>query len=466
MLTDELIDRLAEVAGGEHVLTDEVSRACYAYDATNRPHMPEAVVRVATPEEVSRVLILANARGFPVYPRGAGTGYTGGSVPEAGGVALSLERMNHILSVDEDNLTATVQSGVVTSDLHAAVEERGLFYPPDPASMATCTIGGNIAENAGGPRCVKYGVTREYVMQLEVVLPTGEVIRTGAKTRKSVAGYDLTRLFVGSEGTLGVVTEATLRLLPKPACARTALALFSSMDDAARAVSTIIRERIIPATLEFMDRTSIDCVREHAGLDLPESVGALLIIEVDGDESLVGAQIERISRLVAEQGSALSVTVASDEADRERLWLARRSISAALMRISPTKINEDIVVPISRVPDMVRRVRELAEEFDVPIVTFGHAGDGNLHVNVMVDKRDEDAMARGHGAVEKIFRATLEMGGSVSGEHGIGIAKVKYLPWETGPTALEVMSRIKSALDPAGILNPGKVISVHESIGA
>jgi len=466
MLSDAVLKELRAVVGADNLLTDEVSRACYAYDATNRPQLPDAVVRAGTSEQVSRVLILANAYGFPVYPRGAGTGYTGGSVPADGGVALSLETMDRILDIDEGNLTATVQAGVVTSDLHAAVEERGLFYPPDPASMASCTIGGNIAENAGGPRCVKYGVTREYVMQLEVVLPTGEITRVGAKTRKSVAGYDLTRLIVGSEGTLGVVTEATLRLLPLPACRRTALALFPSMDNAAAAVSTIIRHRVVPTTLEFMDRTSIDSVREHAGLSLPDDVGALLIIEVDGDEASVRAQMKSVTDLVSGECGALSVTVASTEAEREKLWLARRSISAALMSISPTKINEDIVVPINRIPDMVRRVQEIAAEHNVPIVTFGHAGDGNLHVNVMVDKRDEAAMERGHAAVVDVFRATLEMGGSVSGEHGIGLAKRDFLPWETGPVAMDVMVRVKNAFDPNGVLNPGKVVTVHDTLAA
>jgi glycolate oxidase len=378
---------------------------------------------------------------------------SGGSVPSLGGVVLSLERMNRILEIDEENLSAVVEPGVVTGDLQRDVEKRGLFYPPDPASHRFCTIGGNVAECAGGLRAVKYGVTRDYVLGLEVVLPAGEIIETGAKTMKSVAGYDLTRLIIGSEGTLGIVTKIILKLLPLPESVETLSAFFGRIEDAAAAASKIISSRILPRALEFADGAALRAVESYLKEDISGGASAMLLAEVDGPRASAAIEAGQIMDIFRQSG-ALKASQAASPEEREHLWKARRSISAALYTIKPKKVNEDIVVPRSRIPDILREMEAIAKRHGLLIVNFGHAGDGNIHTNIMIDETD---VPKADQAVRDIFEATLRMGGSITGEHGIGLSKAKYLPMEVGPEALAAMKKIKDALDPNHILNPGKI---------
>ncbi len=456
MLSDTVKSELERIAGTANVSFAREDLICYSYDATNNPVAPDAVVFPGGAEEVSLILKMANSERFPVVPRGAGTGFTGGSLPVEGGVVLSTERMRSIRGIDTENLTADVEPGVVTGELQSEVEGLGLFYPPDPTSLKFSTIGGNIAECAGGPRALKYGVTRDYILGLEVVLPTGDIIMTGTKkTVKGVVGYDLTRLVVGSEGTLGVVTRAFLRLLPLPEATRTMLVKFSSLEDAARAVSAIISARIIPSTLEIMDSVSIRCVDEFAKIGL-SGVEAVLLIEVDGREDGVERDVADVERICKENRS-VEFRVAADRFEVKDLWKVRRSISPALKRIKPTKLNEDVVVPRSRLVELISGIQDIARKRGVVIASFGHAGDGNIHVNVMVDGNDPREARAGGDAVRDIFDLTVALGGTISGEHGVGITKAPYISMELTDQDIEAMKRIKRALDPSGVLNPGKI---------
>ncbi len=442
---------------GGRLTTSREQRLCYSYDATGKEFLPEAVAYPLNADEVRRTVLLANELRFPVVPRGAGTGFSGGSLPVRGGVVLSTERMDRILAIDTGNLVAVVEPGVVTETLKEAAREVGLFYPPDPASLKFCTIGGNLAECAGGMCAVKYGVTRDYVLGLEAVLGTGELVRTGVSTAKGVVGYDLTRMLVGSEGTLGIITKATLRLIPHPETAATLLAYFRTARDGSRAVGTIVEERITPSALELMDRTAIDCVRDAApGLALPADAGCALLIEVDGAPASVAAGADRVEAACRRLG-AISVARAADAKGRDELWTLRRSISPSLRKVNPVKINEDIVVPRSRLPEMYDFLAELASRMRLKIVNFGHAGDGNIHVNLMISGTDADERRRADAAVAEVFRKTVELGGTISGEHGVGISKAPFLEMEVGPLGVSVMKRLKSCFDPNGILNPGKI---------
>lgn len=463
MITKNIADQIRRIVGAENVYDDRETRVCYSYDATNIKYLPDLIVFPRTPQEISAIIKLANEARFPVIPRGAGTGFTGGTIPIAGGVVLVLTKMNKILKIDPANLLAIVEPGVVTYELQKEVEKMGLFYPPDPASLKSSTIGGNVAEGAGGPRAVKYGTTKDYVIGLEVVLPTGEIISTGVQTVKSVVGYDLTKLLVGSEGTLGVITKIILRLLPLPKAKRTMLAIFPAIESAANAVSQIIGSKIVPTTLEFMDNACIRCVEDYLHMGLPVEAGALLIIEVDGAPEALTGEIEEIKK-ICQNYNALEIKIAKDNQEAEELWKARRAVSAAVVRLNPTKINEDITVPRSRVPDILRRVEEIARKFNLIIVNFGHAGDGNIHVNVLIDKKKPGEEDRAHQAVKEIFTATLELGGTISGEHGIGITKAPYISMELGDLGLEVMQRIKKAFDPNNILNPGKIFPPKQKL--
>jgi glycolate oxidase len=460
-MDNQSLSALREIFG-ERLHTSLEQRICYSYDATGKMFLPEAIAFPGNAEEVRRTVLLANEHRFPVVPRGAGSGFSGGSVPVRGGLVLSLERMDRILSIDTENLVAVVEPGVVTETLKEEARKRGLFYPPDPASLKFCTIGGNIAECSGGMCAVKYGVTRDYVMGLEAVLGTGELVRTGVYTVKGVVGYDLTRLLVGSEGTLGIVTKAVLKLIPFPETAATILAFFRSNHDGSSAVAGIIRERITPCALELMDRTAIDCVRENAGLTVPEETGCALLIEVDGAKESVAAEADRVEQACRRYG-AIEVGRAADDAGRERLWTLRRSISPALRMVNPVKINEDIVVPRSRLPEMMSFLADLASRRNLKIVNFGHAGDGNVHVNLMISGTDEDERRRADEAVYEIFAKTVALGGTISGEHGIGISKAPFLEMEVGPLGVSVMKRLKGCFDPNGILNPGKIF-VEEQV--
>ena len=441
---------------GDRLRTSLETRICYSFDATRKTFLPDAVVYPANAEEVRQTVLLANRHRFPVVPRGAGTGFSGGSLPVRGGVVLSTERMDRIVSIDTENLYAVVEPGVVTETLKAAAKERGLFYPPDPASLKFSTIGGNIAECAGGMSAVKYGVTRDYVLGLEAVLGTGELLRTGVATAKGVVGYDLTRMLVGSEGTLGIVTRATLRLLPHPEAAVTLLALFPTNRDAAAAVNAVVAARVTPSAVEIMDRTAIDCVQAVAPVPLPEGTGSALLFEVDGTADSAAREADRIEAACRAHG-ALEVRRSSEAKGRDELWKLRRSISPTLLQVGAVKLNEDIVVPRSRLADMFAFLSDLSGRKNVRIVNFGHAGDGNIHVNIMISGTDADETRRAEEAVEEVFRKTVELGGTISGEHGVGISKAPFLEMEVGPLGVAVMKRLKECFDPNGILNPGKI---------
>lgn len=456
MLPQHIADELKKIVGADNYAADRQDLLCYGYDATQFEFLPDAVIHPGSPEEVSTILRLANAHKIPVFPRGAGSGFTGGALPKGGGIVLVTTRMNRILRIDTENLIAEVEPGVVTEQFQIEVEKKGLFYPPDPASLKFSTLGGNVAENAGGPRCVKYGVTRDFVMGLEVVLPTGDIIRTGGETYKGVVGYDLTRLLCGSEGTLGIITKIIFKLLPYPEAKKTMLTIFDSIDGAAKAVSTIIGNKIIPTTLEFMDHATLLCVNRRFSMGLPEAARAVLLIEVDGDRELIERQAARIQDLVKPLG-LLECKVAKDNTESEQLWKVRRLVSPSLRDVNPTKYNEDIVVPRSRVPDVIRRIEKIQQSYDIPIVNFGHAGDGNIHVNVMIDKEIAGMEEKAHKAIAEIFQAALDLGGTMSGEHGVGLAKQPYIHLEMKPEQVAAMKAIKKALDPNNILNPGKM---------
>lgn len=465
MLSSTIIEQLRAIVGPENVATDKQDLICYGYDATQMEFLPSAVVHPADPQQVAAVLKLANRERFPVFPRGAGSGFTGGALPKAGGVVLVTTRMNKILRIDTENLIAEVEPGVVTEEFQLAVEKLGLFYPPDPASLKFSTLGGNVAENAGGPRCVKYGVTRDFVMGLEVVLPNGEIIRTGTETYKAVVGYDLTRLLCGSEGTLGVITKIIFKLLPLPEAKKTMLTIFDSIDGAAKAVSTIIGNKIIPTTLEFMDYATLQCVERRFNLGIPAEGRAVLLIEVDGDKDLIEKQAARIQQLIAPLG-LVQCKVAKDDAESEALWKVRRLVSPSLRDVNPNKFNEDIVVPRSKVPEVIRRIELIQQRYDIPIVNFGHAGDGNIHVNVMINKEIPGQEEKAHEAIKEIFQAALDLHGTMSGEHGVGLAKQPYIELELSPVQIATMQAIKLALDPNNILNPGKIFPWKEQTHA
>ncbi|MEW5868134.1 MAG: FAD-linked oxidase C-terminal domain-containing protein [Chloroflexota bacterium] len=461
-----LIERLSKFIDPGYVLHSPEDLAVYGYDGTFAEGLPGVVVLPATTGQVSQVVKIAAEVGVPVVPRGMGSGLAAGSVPAAGsapamdgGMVLSLTRMNRILEIDTYNATVYTEAGVVTADLQAAVEKLGLFYPPDPSSIRHSTIGGNIACNAGGPRCLKYGVTGDYVLGLTVVLADGQILKTGGKPIKDVTGYDLNGLFTGSEGTLGLVTEALLRLVARPRFARTALAEFASLDAAAHTVNAILMAGIVPASLELMDQTAIVCIEEAMHLGLNTDVEASLIIETDGaSQGTVLQEIEAAAGICRESG-AQSVKMAKDEAERASLWKARRSISPALARKAPNKLGEDITVPRSAIPQVVQRLRAISAEYGLPIVIFGHAGDGNLHPNILFDKRQPEQWRKVEQMVAQIFAASLEVGGTLSGEHGVGLLKRPYLEGALGPLSVEVQRSIKKALDPHNILNPGKIFT-------
>ncbi|MEW6616214.1 MAG: FAD-linked oxidase C-terminal domain-containing protein [Thermodesulfobacteriota bacterium] len=456
MIEKRVVDKIKRIAGKEHVHSEPEERVCYSYDATNQSYLPDLVVFPGNVQEISDILKLANEEKFPVIPRGAGSGFTGGTLPVEGGLVLVMVRFNRIIEIDTENLIAFVEPGVVTGNFQKEVEKLGLFYPPDPASLKFSTLGGNVAECAGGPRAVKYGVTKDYVIGLEVVLPTGEIVSTGVQTVKGVVGYDFTKLMVGSEGTLGVITKIIVKLLPLPASKKTLLAIYYKLEDAARTVTGITASKIIPSALEFMDHSAIVCVEDFLNIGLPVAAEAILLLEVDGDSYIVDRDAIRIQEICMEYGAS-RVEIAEDEESEENLWRARRAISPSLLKLKPTKINEDITVPRSKIPDILRKINEIAKRLELDIVNFGHAGDGNIHVNIMIDKRREEEVNRAHEAVKEIFQATLDLGGTISGEHGIGVTKAPYLRMELGDLGVEVMRRIKKAFDPNNVLNPGKI---------
>lgn len=456
-INNSIVKEIQKISGAEHVKTSEADRYCYAYDATGKIFMPDAVVIPGSEAEISSILKLATKHRVIVVPRGSGSGTTGGSVAVKGGIVMVLTRMNKILKIDSDNLTAVAEPGVITADFHKAVEAKGLFYPPDPSSSAFSTLGGNLAECAGGPRAVKYGVTRDYVLGLKAVIPTGEIIKTGVQTAKGVVGYDLTKLIVGSEGTLAVITEMTLKLLPFPKFKKTMTAVFPKMHDAAATVSEIIRRGLVPSAVEYLDNAAIKCAEGYLKAGLPVDAGALLIIESDGrTEDEAEKMIQELVEVCLSCGASETKTAKTRE-ETDNIWKARKALSPAVYQIAPDKINEDIVVPRSKIPMMTEFLEKLSMETGLAIVAFGHAGDGNIHVNVMLDKKDKEALKKAMRSIDDIFDYTLQLGGTISGEHGIGITKSDYMTKEIGPVEIRLMKEIKKAFDPAGILNPGKI---------
>ena len=459
MIQADIKEKLQQIVGPENYDDSKAGRLVYSYDASPQfQSMPDAVVAPRNKEEVQKIVKICNKHRIPIVPRGSGSNLCAGTCPIEGGIVLLFKHMNKILEIDEENLTVTVEPGVITLDMIKAVEAKGLFYPPDPSSMKISTIGGNINENSGGLRGLKYGVTRDYVLALEAVLASGEVIRTGGKLAKDVAGYDLTRLLVGSEGTLAVITEATLKLLPMPEAKKTMLALYQDIEACAQTVSDIIANRIIPATLEFLDQPTLQAVEAFAHIGLPTNVKAVLLIEQDGPQEVVERDIEKIAEICRKQ-HAVDVKVAASPEHAEALMTARRSALSALARLKPTTILEDATVPRSEVAKMVVAINEIAEKYGLNIGTFGHAGDGNLHPTCLADIRDQDEMERVEKAFAEIFQKAIELGGTITGEHGVGRAKAPYLEWKLGETGIGVMNAIKNALDPNHILNPGKVFA-------
>lgn len=452
----EIVERLAEIVGPDHAMTAPQALEEFAQDGTFVRRAPDLVVRPGSTEEVAAMVAVLSDAGIPMTCRGAGTGLSGGAVAVAGGAVVALDRLTH-LEIDPDSLCAVAGAGVVTADLRSAAAEHHLMYPPDPSSLETCTIGGNIATNAGGPACLKYGVTAEYVMGLTVVLAGGRVLRLGGKTRKRSAGYRLAQLFVGSEGTLGIVTEAVLRLLPMPRERVTALAAFSSVEDAARAVASLLQSGHLPSACELIDRSSLDFVADLLPRRFPNDAAAVLLLEQDGsDRSPIAADMKDMLRIAESCGAHAAVTD-MEEAGRTDLWAARRAIGARLIERRNFRLPEDIAVPIAAIPEMVRRIHEIGRELGVSIALFGHAGDGNLHPSLVFDDRGPETLRRVGEAAARIFRAALDLGGTVSAEHGLGATKRAFAEEELGADALEIMRGMKQLLDPKGLLNPEKV---------
>jgi glycolate oxidase len=453
-ITAEILRHIQEAVGAEAVILELEARERFSQDATEYCQVPEVVVEATAAEQVQALLRLANVWQFPVTPRGLGTGLTGGSVAVAGGVVLSLAKMNRILAIDTDNLIAVVEPGVVNIDLKNAARDKGFFYPPDPASLDTCSIGGNAATNAGGPSCVKYGTTRDYVLGLEAVLPSGEKIRAGVQTRKGVVGYDLAHLLVGSEGTLGVITQLVLRLVPHPPALSTMVALFGELTSAMRSVIAVLGAGYVPCALEFLDYRCLELVGDLLPFAGADQAKALLLIEVDGHPQRISGEMEGIGALCLEHG-ARDVLLAPDAHKRAQLWEVRKQVSLRIEHQSPLYIPEDVTVPIARIADLVAALPALEEAYGMKIYCFGHAGDGNIHLNITASRRD--AVARVEAGIEAVLRLTLALGGTISGEHGIGIAKKRFLPLELSPESIRLQQAIKRLFDPNLILNPGKM---------
>ena len=457
MKTKEL-DALKQIAGEENVIISEEERYCYSYDSTRLEYMPDAVVKASTVEQISNIFKFASSEKIPVTPRGSATGLSGGCLALRGGIILLMVGMDKILDVNPVDLLIDVEAGIITQKVDMEAQKYGLFYPPDPGTVKTSTIGGNIAENAGGLRGLKYGVTRDYVNALEAVLPNGDIVNFGTRTVKGVTGYNMVDLMTGSEGTLAVITKATLSLLPIPPARASLLALFNTIDDAAKTVRDIVAEGVITSTLEILDQVTINAIEDYLGLGLDRNIGAMLLIEVDGQQGAADAEAGIVMK-VCNSNNALSCKKAASAEERDEIWAARRAALSSLARVKPSTILEDATIPRSRIVDMVQEVNRIAEKYGLRIGTFGHAGDGNIHPTILTDLRDAEEEKKVEGAIEDIFRAAVEMGGTLSGEHGIGISKAKYLRMEISRESYEIMKRVKQAFDPDNILNPGKMFT-------
>lgn len=458
-INKKAISELRSIFEGDLVNSPE-DLTLHGYDAANVIFKPDAVAFPTSAEQIVALMRLANRELFPVVPRGAGAGFSGGALAVEGGLVLNMSRMNKILNIDEENLTADVEPGVITGELHSAVEERGLFYPPDPASSDYCSIGGNIAENAGGPRAFKYGVTEHYILGLEAVTPTGELINAGGRTIKNVVGYNLLKLLIGSEGTLGIVTRAVLRLIPKPKTERTARLFFPDVDSAARTVSAIIAAKVVPATIELVDDGSLLAIRDFLGVKISEKHKAMLLVMVDGHPAACEEEAQEVAEIARANGCS-EVAVSSELEEEQEIWRMRRSLSPAVGKLANTKLNEDVVVPRSRIPDLIRFASGIAEKKGLLIVNFGHAGDGNIHCNFMYDRFDEQQRQAVVEGVTELMREVVAMGGAISGEHGIGIMKQDFIGLQYDEATLDVMRSLKRTLDPNNILNPGKIFPVE-----
>jgi glycolate oxidase len=461
MITNAIKEQLMAIVGKDNVLDSNIDRFGYSYDSSFVPllpaNKPDLVVRPLTTAEVSAVMAIANQHGIPVTARGAASGRTGGSIPLAGGISLALDRMTHIVEFDEQNMTVTVEAGMRTVDLYNFCAEKGLFYPPDPASWKFSTIGGNVAENAGGMRAVKYGVTINYVMGLEVVLADGTVINTGGKAIKNVTGYNLTGLFTGSEGTLGIITRILLRLIPMPKVRNTLQLMFTSLDDACATIHKMLLSGVVPAAAEIMDKASIQAVACHRKLDIDPATEACVVIEIDADDKMDLDKMAEQIAAIAHTFHVSEVRIAQSPQEAEEIWAIRRGLSSAVGAMAPNRLGEDISVPRSAFPEVVRQIRIISEKYNIPIVVFGHAGDGNLHPSILCDLSSPEEAERVHKAVDEIFAAALAAGGTLSGEHGIGITKRDYIANALGEAGVQTLKAVKQALDPKGILNPGKI---------
>lgn len=461
MITQNVKSGLIDIVGEKNYFDSPEDRITYSYDGTPiLENMPDAILRPSSTLELQKIVRLANDEKISVVPRGSGTGLSGGSVPVERSIVISLNHWKKILELDKDNLTIHVETGVVTGFIHSEVEKNGLFYPPDPGSAAICTIGGNIAENAGGIRGLKYGVTKDYVMGLEVVTPTGEIIKTGGKSVKDVAGYNLKDIFIGSEGTLGIITKVLLKLIPLPEVTKTILVYFNSLQEAADTVSEIIAAKILPSALEFLDSTTIKCVEDFAHLGLNTEIEALLLIEVDGYKEIAEREAQKVFEICKKNNCAY-INIAKDAAEAVKLRAARKVAFSALARVKPTTILEDATVPRSEITKMITAINDIAGKYNLLFGIFGHAGDGNLHPTCLTDERNEDEIQRAEKAFEEIFDVAISLGGTITGEHGVGLSKRKFLQKVVGSEGLDLMMKIKEVFDPNLIMNPGKVMSLH-----
>lgn len=460
MISESVREELQKIVGDDGLYDHEEALVSYSYDAFTFEGMPEVVLFPKSTEEVSAIMKVASRENIPVTARGGGTNLTGGSVPARGGIVLVLTKMNKIIEIDKANRTATMEPGVINMDFQKALTKYNLFFPPDPASMAIATMGGNVAENAGGPRAVKYGVMKDYLLGLEVVLASGEVMMTGRKTMKNVTGYNLTQLFCGSEGTLGIITKIIVKLVPPPETRRTLQVAFKDLDDVGRISTMIFDGGILPVAFEVLDNIFVNIIEDYAHVGLPKDAEALVLIEVDGPELAVEAQVERIYKM-CEELDALDIKVARTFEENDEIWKARRSAYGAEAQLRPTAIAEDCTVPVAQLVPMFREVAKIAKKYDLLIPIVAHAGDGNLHPQILTDIRDKEEMKRVEKAIDEISEKSVELGGTLTGEHGIGIAKVGILPMEIGEVGIKVTKAIKRALDPQNILNPDKVVQLN-----
>ncbi|PJN91728.1 FAD-binding oxidoreductase [Bacillus sp. mrc49] len=457
-MEQDALTALSQIIPRNRMFLDLAERYCYSYDASFGEYLPEIVIQPKNAKEISELVKMANLHKIPVYPRGSGTSLSGGPLPVKGGMVLDLTLLRDKLFIDRENMLAIVSPGVITATIHQKADEAGLFYPPDPSSSNVATIGGNLLENSSGPKGLKYGTTKEYVIGLEVVTPTGEIIRTGGKTVKNVTGYDLTRLIVGSEGTLGIVTEAIIRLIPKPQSQKTFVAHFNHFIDSGHAITSILSSGILPSALELMDNACIRAVENYRPSGLPLQAEAILIIEVDGHLLAIEEEINKCADICRDNGASY-VKIAETVEERQTIWSARKWVSPAITQMGPTKISEDATVPRNQIPAMMERLQQIRDKYELNLVVFGHAGDGNLHPNIITDKRNKAEMKKVELAVSEIFEAAIELGGTLSGEHGIGTLKSPYMEMELGANGVNMMKKIKEAWDPNNILNPGKIFA-------